>query len=106
MARRIRTIKPEFFSDMLLGTVSIEARFLAVGLISMSDDEGWFNAHPVFIKSEVFPFQNFADVSASVRGMLGELVRIEFVRLFRMRQGYEVGLVDGFRRHQKIDKPS
>ena len=105
MARRIRTVKPEFFSDQLLGQFPIETHFLAMGLISIADDEGWFNANPSYIMAEVFPLRIFADPSPNVPRMLSELSEIEFVRLYRDSRGCEFGIVDGFTRHQKVDKP-
>ena len=105
MARRIRSVKPEFFSDQLLGTLPVETHFLAIGLVSISDDEGWFNANPSYIMAEVFPLRIFDEPSPNVPRMLVELSLIEFIRLYRDGRGCEFGVVDGFLRHQKIDKP-
>ncbi len=41
---RIRTIKPEFWSDEKLATVSEATLLVAIGLLNLADDEGYFNA--------------------------------------------------------------
>ena len=48
---RIRTIKPEFWQDEDLATLSEPALILAAGLLNHADDEGYFRAHPGLIKA-------------------------------------------------------
>jgi len=53
---RIRTIKPDFWRDESLAMVSPEACLLAIGLLNHCDDEGYFNANPKLVESDIFPF--------------------------------------------------
>ncbi|HBS0572930.1 TPA: DnaT-like ssDNA-binding domain-containing protein, partial [Klebsiella pneumoniae] len=46
---RIRTIKPEFWTDEDMAEVSEPACLLAIGLLNYADDEGYFNANPKLI---------------------------------------------------------
>ncbi|STW12989.1 primosomal protein I [Klebsiella pneumoniae subsp. rhinoscleromatis] len=54
---RIRTIKPEFWTDEDMAEVSEPACLLAIGLLNYADDEGYFNANPKLIKAAVFPIR-------------------------------------------------
>ena len=54
---RIRTIKPEFWTDEDLSEVSEAACLLAIGLLNYADDEGYFNANPKLVKAAVFPIR-------------------------------------------------
>lgn len=57
---RIRTIKPQFWGDDQIATLSITARYLAIGLVSMADDDGRFIASVNAISGYVFPHDEFA----------------------------------------------
>ncbi|GAB0505006.1 hypothetical protein KU15F69_18860 [Escherichia coli] len=54
---RIRTIKPEFWTDEDMAELSEPACLLAIGLLNYADDEGYFNANPKLIKAAVFPIR-------------------------------------------------
>lgn len=100
---RIRTIKPEFWRDEDLSSVSPEAALLAIGLLNHADDEGYFNANAKLIESDVFPLR---ELSGSVTGMLKELCGIGYLQLFSGSDGKHYGLVVNFVKHQVINKPS
>lgn len=106
---RIRTIKPEFWQDEHLAACSPEARLLAIGLLNVADDEGYFNAHPALIRAAVFPFHDSMDITA----LLDELCaagRSEkapgYIELRRTGDGRCYGLIPHFREHQRINRPS
>jgi predicted nucleic acid-binding protein len=46
-------IKPEFWDDEKLATVSRDARLLFVGLWSNSDDYGVVKGHPAWLKNRI-----------------------------------------------------
>jgi len=106
---RIRTVKPEFWQDEHLAACSPEARLLAIGLLNVADDQGYFNAHPALIRAAVFPFQNGIDIPA----LLAELCaagRSEtapgYIELRRADDGRCYGRIPHFCDHQKINRPT
>lgn len=52
---RSRNIKPDFFRDAELAEVTIEARYLFIGLWCLADREGKLKDKPKQIRFEVFP---------------------------------------------------
>lgn len=100
---RIRTIKPEFWRDEKLSSVSAEAALLAVGLLNHSDDEGYFNAHPKLVESDVFPLRT---LKITTTELLRELSGIGYIELFLGSDGKTYGRVVNFAKHQVINKPS
>lgn len=121
---RIRTIKPEFWADEDLSSVSIEANLLAVGLLNYSDDEGYFNANPRLVNASIFPIRALSlnnhgsisdesvmshgrviDQSTMVQNMLNELHKIVYIRLFNEVDGRLYGKVEHFTKHQIINRP-
>lgn len=100
---RIRTIKPEFYQDEDLASLSEPAFILAAGLLNHADDEGYFKAHPGLIKAAVFPLR---EPSVSIHGMLVELSNIGYIRLFEGSDGKNYGQINGFTKHQKINRPT
>lgn len=55
---RIRSLKPEFFKDEDLATLSFEARYLFEGLWCYADREGRLEDRPKYLKAEIFPYDN------------------------------------------------
>ena len=100
---RIRTIKPEFWLDEDLAELPPETRLLAIGLLNHSDDEGYFKANHMIIRAAIFPF---TDNSVNVQGMLTELSKIGYLRLFSGVDGKQYGQIVNFLKHQKVNKPS
>lgn len=99
---RIRTIKPDFWRDDALSSVSAEAALLAIGLLNHSDDEGFFNANPKLIEADVFPLR---ELSSSVTTLLQELSKIGYLTFYIGSDNKKYGLVTNFAKHQVINKP-
>ena len=99
---RIRTIKPQFYGSASMARVSIEARYLATGLISMADDDGRFLASITAISGHVFPHDDLAP--AKVKKLLGELVDEGYVELYEAG-GLRYGWLPRFAPNQRINKP-
>lgn len=101
---RTRSVKPGFWSDEKLANVSREARLLFVGLWTTSDDYGVSKGHPIWLRSQIFPFD--ADMSEEqMCNLLNELVQSGFVVPFDFND--EIYLhIPNFLKHQKIDHPS
>jgi hypothetical protein len=100
---RIRTIKPDFWRNEDLSSVSAEAALLAVGLLNFADDEGFFQANPRLIQADIFPLR---ELSGSPTLLLNELSKIGFVRLFSGLDGKQYGEIVNFLKHQVINKPT
>ena len=98
---RIRTIKPEFWRDELLAGVSPEAALLAIGLLNHCDDEGYFNANPKLVESDVFPLRT---LSITTTVLLRELSGIGYIEVFSGTDGKTYGKVANFEKHQVINK--
>ncbi|PQZ45624.1 primosomal protein [Cronobacter sakazakii] len=98
---RIRTIKPEFWTDEDLSEVSEAACLLAIGLLNYADDEGYFNANPKLVKAAVFPIR---EQSGSIPVLLQELSSVGYISLFSGADGKIYGLVNNFLKHQVINK--
>lgn len=100
---RIRTIKPEYWSDERMATVSLEARLLFLGLLNLADDEGRLRGHPALIRGALFPYDDIA--SGKVDGWLEELAASGRIQRYRV-DGESYVWVRNFEKHQKIDRPS
>jgi len=98
---RIRTIKPDFWRDESLASVSPEAALLAIGLLNHADDEGYFNAHPKLIESDIFPLR---ELSNTITVMIDELHRIGYIELYKGYDGKKYGHICNFAKHQVINK--
>lgn len=100
---RIRTIKPEFWTNEELAETSEAARLLAIGLLNHSDDEGYFKAHQSLIKAVVFPL---TEPSMSIHECLKQLSIAGYLRLFKGSDGKEYGKVINFESHQRVNRPT
>ena len=101
MMARIRTIKPDFWRDEGLSSISSEAALLAVGLLNHCDDEGWFNANPKLVEADVFPLRK---LSNSTTVLLRELCEIGYITTQIGADAKTYGKIVNFERHQVINK--
>lgn len=107
MARK-RSIKPEFFEDEQISTLSAWARLLYIGLWCHMDAEGVFEANVKLIKAKIFPLESLTD--DDVLGFLGELskpVNGKFLLIRISHNGKDYVYCPTFTKHQKIhiDEP-
>lgn len=96
---RVRTIKPEFWTDRRVGECSPTARLLFIAALNFADDEGGLDRSAKQLKAQAFPYDNL-DCEPLVQELLGAGLLIE----------YETGgdkylHIKNFRKHQRIDKP-
>lgn len=104
---RIRTIKPSFWAAC--GHMTRDARLLAVGLISMADDEGRFVATQQAILGYVFPI----DTDITARRLDRWLAEITVQRPDHDRPlvelydvaGVPYGWFPKYKKHQRINRP-
>lgn len=96
---RIRTIKPEFWTDEDLAGVSEAALLLAAALLNYADDEGYFNANPGLIKAACFPLR---EPSVKLHVSLTELSNIRYLEIGTVIDGKRYGHIRKFLDHQRI----
>ncbi len=99
---RIRTIKPQFWGSHDTARLSLQARLLFVGLISMADDDGRFLASPNAINGYVFPNDDLSPTR--IKKWLDECVEVGVVQRYSI-QGVTYGAIPSFRAHQRISHP-
>lgn len=100
---RIRTIKPEFCTSEQIVECSTNARLLFLCMFCFCDDAGRHPANTKRLKMEVFPGDNFAD--SDIRSWVDELLSVGLLAEYT----YEKSIfwqVTGWKKHQKIDRPS
>ena len=100
---RIRTIKPEFWSDEEIGELSSNARLLFIASWNIADDEGLLKWTPQFIKAQVFAYDDLT--AADVAGFMQELTDRGLIHPYKGGANKPFGWIVNFRKHQKIDRP-
>ncbi len=97
---RIRSVKPEFWTDEKIVELSAFARLLFIGLWNFADDEGRMVYSPKRIKMQVFPSD-----SLDISELFGEIRREKLVTIYVV-EDVEYLQINNFDKHQKIDKRS
>lgn len=100
---RIRTIKPEFWSDEKLGEASDVVRLTFLALISMADDYGRVVDNPKQVEAFAFPWH---DRSRDIRDSLATLSRMGRIRRGTSTSGQAIIELVHWDRHQRVDKPN
>jgi len=100
---RIRSIKPEFPQSESIGRLSRDARLLFVQIWTLVDDEGRARASSRGLASALYPFDD--DVRDLIDGWMVELAREKLVTRYEV-DGSTYLVVNNWRKHQKIDRPS
>lgn len=102
---RIRTVKPEFWEDELLGVMPRDARLLFIATFNMADDEGILRWTPAYIKAQAFMYDD--DLTISDVGKLMQCLT-DTGLVFPYIGGsarQQMALVVNFRKHQRINRP-
>lgn len=97
---RIRTIKPDFYTDETLGECSPTTRLLFIGMWSHADDHGNLDRSSKQLRAQVFPYD-----SLECEPLIQELLSKELVIEYQY-EGKKYLHVPGFTEHQKIEKKS
>jgi hypothetical protein len=98
---RIRTIKPEIWSDEKLAPLDPRTRLVFIGLISLAVDAGRLVDSLRQLDGMLFPFTE--DTCADSLDSLARLRRIE---RYRSASGQDLIQIANWDRHQRVDKPS
>jgi hypothetical protein len=96
---RIRTVKPEFWSDEKLAECSVGARLLFIGTWNFADDEGRMEYSPKRLKMQIFPGD-----SIGVAALVTELAQAGLVTLYRVADR-DYMEIPNFKKHQRVDHP-
>lgn len=95
---RIRSLKPEFWTDEKVVSLSSFARLLFIGMWNFVDDEGRAEFSPARLKMQILP----AD-TVDVAELLAEIRRECLIEVYVV-DGKQYFQVKGFAKHQKVDK--
>jgi len=102
---RMRTVKPEFWEDEVIGSLSRDARLLFVATWNLADDEGLLRWAPEYLKANAFMYDD--DVSIEdVDAMMGCIVAAGLVFAYRGGKTQQhLGYIVQFHRHQRVNRP-
>lgn len=97
---RIRSIKPEFWTDARVGDCSPTARLLFIGTWNVADDHGNLDRLARQIKAQIFPYDTI-----DCEPLLQELIAAGLLSEYEAN-GKTYLHINGFDKHQKIEKKS
>jgi hypothetical protein len=97
---RIRTIKPDFWTDEKLTECSLSARLLFIGTWNFADDNGNLDRSAKQIKARVFPLDNI-----DCEPLLQELISQGLLTEYSVNEKIYFH-IQGFAKHQLINRPS
>ncbi|WP_439372949.1 hypothetical protein [Bradyrhizobium sp. DASA03120] len=108
---RIRTIKPEFWTDAKTGTLPEFAKCLFLGLLNHADDYGVLDFDPVGWRAKIFPYHSDTTTGAVNAALIDHLLPRGLVVLFSHTDAEDGEtkrylFIKHFHRHQVINKPS
>lgn len=102
---RIRTIKPEFWSDYrMTEELSRDVRLFYIALWNEADDEGRFQAHPRRVLGATFPYDEDMN-TVVIEEWMQKLVATNRLILYVVG-GEPYGQLTKFLDHQRINRPT
>jgi len=107
---RIRTIKPEFWTDSKTGTMSEFAKCLFLGLLNHADDYGILEWAPTEYRAKIFPYHSDTTHGAVHGALADELLPRGLVILFSHSdddgETKRFLFIRNFEKHQIVNRPS
>lgn len=97
---RIRTIKPDFWTDEKVTECSMSARLLFIGIWNFADDNGNLQRSAKKVKMQVFP-ADAVDCEPLIQELIAHGMLIEY-----SVSGDLFLHIKGFKKHQVINRPS
>lgn len=97
---RIRTLKPDFWTDEALSDCSPTARLLFIGTWSYADDYGNLERSSKQLKAQIFPYDGL-----KIEPLLEELIKAGVLIEYEA-DGKKYLHIKGFDKHQKVEKRS
>lgn len=101
---RIRTIKPEFWEDEKIGSLSFGSRLLYIGLWTFCDDYGVCRGNIKYLKSHIFSYDTELK-DEELKKYIDELISKGLLKPYIVNEESFVYLPK-FCKHQKISHPS
>jgi len=101
---RIRSIKPQFWTDEKIGKLPIAARLLFIGLWNLADDEGIVLWNAAYLKGQIFPYDTRIRMS-DINRWMDDITSLKLVACYVDVQRNSYGFISTWHRHQKINKP-
>lgn len=98
---RIRSIKPEFWTDEIIVQLPFAARLLFIGIWNFADDHGGLQDSAERIRMQIFP----GDASIDVPELLELLVAAGLIERWMNDAGDYALKVRGWSKHQRVDNP-
>lgn len=99
---RIRTIKPEFWTDSFMVQLPPLARLFFVALWTEADDHGCIPDEPERIAMEVMPREDPHEID----GWLEFFIAADRIERYVAEDGFSYLRVKNWERHQRVDRPS
>lgn len=100
---RARIIKPEFWDDEKMSTISRDARLVFIAMWNLSDDYGVVKGNVAWLNNRIFPYENIAiDI---FKHWVSELERIGIILPFKASNEIFF-VIKNFCKHQTINRPS
>lgn len=105
IARR-RMIDPKFWSDETVAKLSIEERLFYVGLFSLADDMGRMCGSPVYLRSQIYPYDDIP--LDKVVTWIQHLNDVGLIHVYNDPSGDGSQYVDHpkWLKYQRLDNPS
>jgi hypothetical protein len=100
---RIRTVKPEFWRHPVYARLPDDFQLLALSLLTMADDEGYFRAEPALIRGDVQPFR---EDLGRISGGLQELSNQGWIEVKKHPKQGNIGRILNFEKHQRVHHPT
>jgi hypothetical protein len=97
---RIRTIKPDFWTNEKVLRIKALTRLLFIGMWNFADDYGRMQFAPLGIKAKIFPTDDLS--SGDIKDMLHELCSADLITIYSAKD-QEYIEITGWD-HQKIDR--
>lgn len=97
---RIRSIKPDFWTDEKMVECSMAARLFFIGMLNFSDDAGNLPRSAKKLKMQIFPADTL-DCEPLVMELVSHGMLVEY-----SSNGEKFLHIKGFLKHQKIDRPT
>jgi hypothetical protein len=106
---RIRTIKPEFWTDAKTGTLSEFAKCLFLGLLNLSDDYGVIEWEPLEWRAKLFPYHSDTTHGAVTSCLTDELLPRGLLVMFSHTtdegETKRYLSIRNFNKHQVVNRP-
>ncbi len=99
---RIRTIKPQFWSDDKIICLSRDARLFFIALWNFADDQGVLEFKPIQLKANIFPLDDDIGVE-EIKEFVAELENTGLLVVYEYEKKHFLW-IKNFSKHQKIDR--